>query len=671
LNNLFLNNSAVDGGAVYFVFASGSDFSNANNNFGSPGIPTSGNRASGRGGAFYSVNKFTSSSNNFFYNRASYGGAFYFESSPTNPSLIEFSNFHNNTASVDGGAGYIRGDVFSLMNSALNNNTAGRNGGAIAYVCTNGAGPCGFLHVLTNYTRNAAATGGAIWISQSGSYGADVIAPLSNMEGNMASIAGGAVAIVSNSTSANNYLFDAGKVGINDAPKGASLYFQGSAAGSRLTVPFSTTQYFVDSRPNFYPLHIDRGYMLVLESVVHPIRLEGSESRLDVQADANVSRIMLSNGAKMQVIDYHILQVVENGHIITGVNCSIVADVEAEIQLLQNTSLNATNSLYANKVAFTNMGGHMNLWLNAPAVGNGVDPANLCLYGPETGEPAITIRNNYGTLGSGRQCILDADIFQGDGSETPAEMFLHPVGTTFVSYSFLLSTNSIVYATLFNATQVSNIKIDSGSVELNGAVVVRSFGSYAPLSSTNYTFLNAWDVMSTSFSSISYAGQIAPGSLLDFSSTQSADTTTLVFNVTILPAPIAPPANPPVNPPVAPPSNPPVSTPVNAPVEIVAPVEVPVSANAPSRSLPPNASPTAQSRSNNGNGNGDGTVTTTGSNVGPIVGGIIGAVVLLAIIVGVVVWFVLRKKRRDGGGGGSGGKGVWDQHHDDQEMATI
>ncbi|MBQ9026134.1 MAG: hypothetical protein IJ104_07155, partial [Methanobrevibacter sp.] len=100
IGSTFINNSALNGGAIYISSANTSAITSSSSIIGST----------------------------FINNSALNGGAIYLNANLIN---ISSSNFNFNKASLDGGVIYVEGDWVNLKNSTFTNNTAGDDGGAL------------------------------------------------------------------------------------------------------------------------------------------------------------------------------------------------------------------------------------------------------------------------------------------------------------------------------------------------------------------------------------------------------------------------------------------------------------------------------------------------------------------------------------------------------------
>ena len=122
MNCTFTNNSALDGGAIYGAFASDSIFIN--------------NTAEEKGGAIFSSLN-ASLDNVFENNHAYYGGAIYFDSPLEN---VRFNSiFHNNSAYIGGAIYFNEFIANNVFMGNFTGNNATRTGGAI-YVKGNSSG---------------------------------------------------------------------------------------------------------------------------------------------------------------------------------------------------------------------------------------------------------------------------------------------------------------------------------------------------------------------------------------------------------------------------------------------------------------------------------------------------------------------------------------------------
>ena len=178
-DNYFINNTAVNGGAVYWNKDSGS-------------LTDSyfiGNNATEEGGAVYWQRESgTLSVSDFKDNSAKKGGAVYWQGEC---GILTDSNFISNNATENGGAVYWNGAEGTLTDSNFISNNATENGGAVYW-----NGSPGTLS-SSNFTDNKATeNGGAIYINYNGDY---VVCKIdgSNFTSNSAK-QGGAVYLLSN-----------------------------------------------------------------------------------------------------------------------------------------------------------------------------------------------------------------------------------------------------------------------------------------------------------------------------------------------------------------------------------------------------------------------------------------------------------------------------------------
>ena len=147
----FINNSAVQGGAIFVPNAQ----TIQNNNF-------TGNRATAQGGAIY-VNSsgVTVQNNNFTNNTASMGGAIFAPISD-NTMIIKYCDFDGNNATTGGAIyiGYKGADGKTITDCTFTRNTAVLDGGAI-YLAN-------IDHQLARCTfeSNSAHNGGSVYVSQ-------------------------------------------------------------------------------------------------------------------------------------------------------------------------------------------------------------------------------------------------------------------------------------------------------------------------------------------------------------------------------------------------------------------------------------------------------------------------------------------------------------------------
>lgn len=181
-NSRFLGNLAANGGAIATrAILNIFDSTFINNN-----------ASGGEGGAIQSYEQpGVISRSTFNNNGARFGGAIFKGNSQIE---INESHFVGNAAADDGGAIYGRVDALvGTFNCTLRGNNAGRDGGAVFARHI-------YVGERTNYTGNTARTGGAIRMD-----GGDLIVEQSTLDGNLASVEGGAIsALASRATLGTN-----------------------------------------------------------------------------------------------------------------------------------------------------------------------------------------------------------------------------------------------------------------------------------------------------------------------------------------------------------------------------------------------------------------------------------------------------------------------------------
>jgi len=144
INCNFINNTAQNGGAIYFDKTGNVENCNFTNN-----------KATGDdsyGGAVYFNHEGTVSNCNFTNNSASYGGAVYFGTDGT----VTNCNFTKNSAGHGGAVHFYFVSTGTVTNCNFTNNTVGINGGAIYFGNTGNVENC-------NFTNNSAVDGGAVY----------------------------------------------------------------------------------------------------------------------------------------------------------------------------------------------------------------------------------------------------------------------------------------------------------------------------------------------------------------------------------------------------------------------------------------------------------------------------------------------------------------------------